>query len=321
MDAEKFAKALKGLKGPTLVTFHSLGDIDAVGGAFALKTLIPNSEVRASGGVGAGARRLLEKLHIPLPKQMSKSDFSRFGSIVLVDVGNPDLLGEFGGEFKGFAGTLAVVDHHYHSNNLKAGHSLIERDASSSCEIVHELLEAAGVEIGENEALLLLAGILADSAFFKSARKRTFHSFSRLLQKTSLDYPSILDLAMPRRDVSEKIARLRCVQSAKFERAGEFVVGHSLSSAFELSCASALVECGCDAAFVANPKEGRMSGAKRSALRGVNVGKLMETAGRAMGGSGGGHENVGGARGRKEAVQKALERIVKLAVRKLKMGT
>ncbi|MBI5228791.1 hypothetical protein HY991_01680, partial [Candidatus Micrarchaeota archaeon] len=82
--------------------------------------------------------------------------------------------------------------------------------------------------------------------------------------------------------------------------------------AFELYCASKLVELGCDFAFVGNKKEGKLSGVKNESVRIGSVGRLMEAAGKIMGGSGGGHENVGGAKGKKEKVEKALDACVKM---------
>ena len=318
MPTKQFLQRLRSLSGRTLITFHALGDVDAVASALALQSVVPNSDVKSVGGITASTRHLLERLSLPQPKQISfPEEVRHYNNIVLCDVSNPDLLGDYGGAIASFKGKKFSIDHHLHNKLLKLDAHLIEYTRSSSSEIVYDLLKHSGKKITERTALLLLSGILLDSAFFKSATKQTFEAFAHLLQHTRKSYYEVLELVQTKHDVSEKIARLKAVQSAKFERVGEFVVGSALASAFELSCASALVECGCDVAFAANLKKGRISGVKRETLSGISIGKIMEAAGRLMGGSGGGHENVGGARGNAGKTQKALEECVETTVKSL----
>ncbi len=298
MPVKQFLSRLRRLRGRTLITFHALGDIDAVASGLALQTVVPNSDVKAVGGITAGTRHLLDELHLKQPPQITSAEEVRhYDNIILCDVSNPDLLGDYGAEIAKFRGQKLSIDHHLHNKLLKLDAHLIEYTRSSSSEIVFELLRHSGKKISEKTALLLLAGILADSAFFKSATKDTFASFAHLLTHTRKSYYDVLSLVQHEKDVSEKIACLKAVQAAKIERVGNLVIGSTIASSFELACADALVECGCDVAFAANPKRGRISGVKRETLEGVNIGKVMEAAGKAMAGSGGGHENVGGARG------------------------
>ncbi len=319
MPASNFLKRLKSLKGTTLVTFHSLGDVDAVASALAVSQLIPRSQVASVDGVSASARHLLERLSLPLPRQLQAGELSRYDNLVLCDVSNADLLAGFSDAVMAFAGKRLLIDHHVHSKRIPAAAALIEPTKSSSCEVVCELFQAARKKPSEKTALLLLAGILHDSAFFKSAGKGTFTAFAHLLSLTRKSYPEVLALVEKRDDVSERIARLKALQRVQLYRQGEFLVGTSFASSFELACAASLVAAGCDIAFVANTGRGRMSGAKRETLAGLSIGRVMESAGRVMKGSGGGHENVGGAKGRPELTEKALAKCVEETLAKLKV--
>ena len=313
---KKFLARLKSLRGRTLVTFHSLGDVDAVASAIAVSQLIPKSEVAAVDGVSASARHVLERLSLPLPRQLQAGELAAYDNLLLCDVSNADLLAGFSAAVLAFPGKRLIIDHHVHSKRIAASAALIEPTKSSSCEVVYELYRAARKKPSEKTALLLLAGILHDSAYFKSAGKGTFEAFSVLLSLTSKTYPEVLSLVSKREDVSERIARLKAISRVALHRQGELLIGTSFASSFELACAAALVEAGCDIAFVANTGRGRISGVKRETLEGVSIGRVMEAAGRAMAGSGGGHENVGGAKGKPQLTERALEKCVEAALLK-----
>jgi nanoRNase/pAp phosphatase (c-di-AMP/oligoRNAs hydrolase) len=315
---KEFLGTLKALRGRTLVTFHSLGDVDAVASAIAVSQLLPRSEVAAVDGLSASARHLLTRLSLPLPRTLAAGELAGYDNIVFCDVSNADLLGGFRDAVLAFKGKRLLIDHHVHSKRIPSNAVLIESAKSSSCEVVYELFAAARKKPSEKTALLLAAGILHDSAFFKSAGKGTFTAFGHLLSLTRLSYSQVLALVAKHEDASERIARLKALQRVQVERQGDLVVGSCFSSAFELACATALVGAGCDVAFVANAGRGRISGVKRETLTGLSVGRVMEAAGRAMKGSGGGHENVGGAKGKPELTEKALLKCVEETLAKLK---
>ncbi len=301
--------ALAGLRGRTLFTFHSLGDADAVNSSIVLRDLVEGlsksvCEARALDEIGGHAKKILKQLGIELRPVESLSGYS---NIVLTDVSTTVLLGKRGREFQSFHGKKIVVDHHkYNTALLKADLSYIDGERSSSCEIVYQLMRLTGKKPAPLQATLLLAGILADTALFKSANPVTFEATNHLLKHSGKTYQEILRLVFPGPDLSERMASLKAAQRATVQKINGLLVGVSESSAFELQCASALVELGCDYAFVANRREGRISGVKKESLKGMGVGLVMERAGRAMAGAGGGHENVGGANGKKELVDAGL---------------
>ncbi len=305
---------LLSLKGRTLITFHSLGDADSVASAYALANALKQKnkrvscEVRCIDVATASARRVLAGLSFPTPKAIKQLD--SFKNIVLVDVSTPTLLSEWSAKIEAFHGTVIAIDNHYHTRHLKNAFVYVNLEKPSTSEIVFEITRKLGVKPNAKTAALLLAGITVDTALFKSAENATLADAGELARTRGVDFKKILSLATPRPDLSERVAVLKAVAGARIEKIGEgeraALVALARAHSFELQCASALVALGCDYAFVANDREGRVSGVKAQDARG-NVGKIMEAAGVAFGGSGGGHEFVGGARGDPARASAALE--------------
>lgn len=301
--SERFLK----LKGRTLITFHSIGDLDAVASAIVLSSAIPGSEVRMIDGLNAQSKIFLSRLGL----KILPIEHLNYDSIILVDVSNVDLLGDFREAFLSFEKPIFAIDHHYHTK-LVHGLVYVNKDRADCCEIIAELLKKMGKRIEREEAILLSAGILSDTALFKSANNASFRSFSWLLGRSKLKYSDLLQLISVPQNRSERIARLRALQRATFYEIGGFIAATSESGSFELSCASALIEAGCDFAFVANPHEGRISGLKSESIPFGNIGLIMEQVGKMLSGSGGGHSIVGGARGQPYKTGPALRECIRL---------
>jgi len=91
------------------------------------------------------------------------------------------------------------------------------------------------------------------------------------------------------------------------------VAATSTSDAFHLQCAVGLVALGADYAFVADAKKGIVLAARSDSAR-KSVGKLMQLVAKKIGGSGGGHEKVGGCRGKISDVDAILGHCSSLAL-------
>ncbi|MFH0973871.1 MAG: DHH family phosphoesterase [Candidatus Micrarchaeota archaeon] len=320
----RLARSLASLKGKgrTLVTFHSLGDVDAAASALALQTVLKargvDAHVRCVDSLNSQARRVLSFYGCAAPQTLVGIDAS---AIVLVDVSNADLLAEWGPAISGFNGPLFVIDHHYHNKHVKTaqGCALVEPHATSTAEIIMQIARALNCPLPPKTASLLLCAVLADTAFFKSADNATLAAAFALVA-LGADFGECAALCRAKRDASEALAIIKCVGGARIEKLGAkgaVLAAFGKAHSHELACAAALVDLGCDYAFVANEREGRISAAKSDCATG-SVGKIMEAAGRGFGasGSGGGHEKVGGAKGESSRVNAALEECLAL-VRKL----
>ena len=302
----RLARELLSLKGRTAVYPHSIADVDALAGALVVRDVLKKRGIRASvhlvDTANRQARSVMEALRIPLPSVLPATDVD---NIILVDVSNPDLLAGLQLEGK----RVVAIDHHFHSHHV-GGYVHVERGAASTCEAIFLLAKEMNVQLNPKQSALLLAGILSDTAFFAGANAATFPIVAELL-KTAV-YAKTAAFVREEPDLSQKIAVLKAMQRAEFEKAGNGIVAWSNAGSFELGAALALTDAGADFAFVANPKEGRISGAKRASAKG-NIGKIMEKAGRSFAGSGGGHEAVGGCRGKPEKTAAALAECLMLS--------
>ncbi|MFQ5405793.1 MAG: bifunctional oligoribonuclease/PAP phosphatase NrnA [Candidatus Micrarchaeia archaeon] len=304
--------ALNALKGKTLVTFQEVGDLDAVASALVLAEVVPNSSVRSTGQVNSQAKRVLKHFGLSVPPIESLD----FDNIAIVDAGNSGVLGKWARPIEEFKGKLVVVDHHFHSHALNAFYYYADKGKSSTCEIIFDLLKLGKKKVGKRQALLLAGGIISDTAFFKSANDASFVALGELLDiigKGNKDYEKVVSLVKSVPDISERLSRINAIKNAKIQQNGKILVATAYSTGFELSCASALVEAGFSAAFVGNKKHARVFGVRSDDSK-SNIGKIMQKAGKILGGSGGGHEKVGGANGSAKNVEKAVEECAKLVL-------
>jgi nanoRNase/pAp phosphatase (c-di-AMP/oligoRNAs hydrolase) len=183
---------------------------------------------------------------------------------------------------------------------MKADFSLELPSVSSTSEIALGILDAAGKKVDKKTAMLLAAGVASDSGHWKSANDDSFEAMARLLRlagRNRQDYQKILSLI--ERPANPEMAKKKIACAAKtkvFEKEG-VVVATSTSDSFHLQCAVGLVALGADYAFVADEKQGIILAARSDSAK-KSIGKLMQVVAKKISGSGGGHEKVGGARGK-----------------------
>ncbi|VVB65894.1 manganese-dependent inorganic pyrophosphatase [Candidatus Gugararchaeum adminiculabundum] len=311
LEAKKFLRDSRSRR--ILITFHSLGDADAVGAAFALKSVLPNSIILKQDHITREARNMIEHLGLKLDSILPAP---RYDGIIVIDTASRTLLPAIGSQQ-----ISLVIDHHSkHLDAVKPKIKLIDDTASSSCEIVYELIKPVKKP---EVAVCLLAGIIADSFFFRSANQRTFQAVSELLpvaEKAKLDYHGILSLIDLRPDFSQRIALLKAAQRVQFEKVGQYLIAFSSIGSNEAAAANSLVDLGADVAFVSCVgKDLRISGRMRQGMEHMlNLAEIMHQASRKFGGSGGGHPPAAGLTTNNVSKEKeALEFCVKSAMQKL----
>jgi len=290
-----------------IITFHSLGDVDAVGASIALSRFIGKKAlIAAPDKPTAAARRLLDYtgteyiLFADLKRQ--PSDY-----IIVLDSSSPQMLSHLAGIQPDL-----MIDHHMRLGGEVAAKKVMnDSSASSTCEILYFLLSPKD----RLSCISLLLGIIADSASFKCATPATFKAASELLAHSSLSYSQLLALSQAPESFSERLEAVRSCSSVSAERAGEHIIALAMAKSHEAHFADILVSLGADAAFVGCEAEnGRISARMREALKGrVKLEKIMFEVGKVMGGSGGGHEMAAGATGEKGSVREALSVCKKLA--------
>jgi len=312
---KKYARAaalLSKLKGRTLITFQEVADPDAVASAIALSLIVRNCEVRATGQVNSQSRAVLKSLGLAVPPLESLDGYS---NIVITDACTLDSFGKWAEQVGGFKGTVAFFDHHIHSDRMKADFSIELPKVSSTSEIALGILDAAKKKVDRKTAMLLAAGVASDSGHWKSANDGSFEAMARLLKlagRSQQDYQRILSLIERPANPEMSKKKIACAAKAKVIEKGGVVVACSVSDAFHLQCAVGLVGLGADYAFVADSRKGIILAARSDSAR-KSVGKLMMLVARKVGGSGGGHEKVGGARGKIADVDSVLDYCVRVA--------
>jgi nanoRNase/pAp phosphatase (c-di-AMP/oligoRNAs hydrolase) len=290
-----------------VLTFHSQGDVDAVGGAIALSRFLgKKAVVAAPDKPTAAARRLLDytgtQCLLFSDLKLQPSD-----CIIVLDSSSPQMLPHLAGIKPDL-----MVDHHARFGAEVAAKKVInDPAASSTCEILYFLLRPKD----RLSCIALLLGIIADSAYFKCAAPATFKAASELLSRSSLSYSQLLSLSHAPESFSERLEAIRSCPSVSAERAGERIIALAMAKSHEAHFADILVSLGADAAFVGCEAEGaRISARMRDSMKGrMRLDLIMSEAGKAMNGSGGGHEMAAGATGAKGSAREALSVCKKLA--------
>jgi len=290
-----------------IITFHSLGDVDAVGGAIALcRFLGKKSIIAAPDKPTSAARRLLEYTGTPYSifseTKRAPSDF-----IIVLDSSSPQMLPHLAGIQPDL-----MVDHHARYGGEVAAKKVInDPSASSTCEMLFFLLAPKD----RISCISLMLGIIADSANFKCATSSTFKAASGLMSRSSLSYSQLMALSHAPESFSERLEAIRSCTSVSAERAGEHIIALGMAKSHEAHFADMLVSLGADVAFVGCEAEsGRISARMRDSMKGaVRLERIMLDVGKVMGGSGGGHETAAGATGEKGSVRESLAVCKKLA--------
>ncbi len=310
---------------------HAGADVDAISAAAVLSLFLSKRNSVKLGvpeHISLAAKILAQKMKIrySLGPSLQGAD-----TLILVDFNSWDMLGNMGKAVKSFPGKKYLLDHHTKSRDkIVAGkNAWIEEDAVASCSLVYMWLLKSNAGISKKMAMLLAAGITADSAHFLIADANTFTVMSALLQKSGKRFSEIVALLRVERGFSEKIAVLKAAKRSRIFRLGEFIAVTADIGAFEADAATALVKLGADIAFAGNSEgnELKISGrASQSVLKetGIDLARdIFQPLGKFFEGSGGGHSGAAAFNGKGSSVEAALLKCVELskkAIAKRKPG-
>lgn len=314
-------------KEQVVIMGHKIGDVDSVGAAI---------------GVYRAARSLNKKAHIVINdittsvrpiishfQDNSDYDSDMFVSseaargivnmntaMIVVDVNTAGRTE--GPELLNLTKTIVVIDHHRQSGNSIENPvlSYIEPYASSSCEMVAEILQyiTDSVKLRPEEANALYAGMMIDTNNFMSKTGvRTFEA-AAFLKKSGADITSVrLSL---RDDMKTYKARAEAVKNAVVDGTHAYAVcpseGLESPTIVGAQVANELLNItGIDASFVFTVVKGTIYVSARS-YENMNVQLVMERLG------GGGHSTIAGAQITDMTVDEAIAK-VKSVVKSMKM--
>lgn len=312
----------------TIVTFHSLGDLDAVGSAIALQRALGKKCIIAPPDrPSSSARKLLDYTEAPtVPFDALK--ITDKDIIVALDSASPHLMAHLAGIKPDL-----LIDHHTRfGGEISGKHEIVDPAASSTCEMLYFLLKPTD----RLSCIALLIGLISDTSAFKYATPRTFEAASALLEHSGISYSQILLIAVSPESFSERLEAIRSCKSVAAERIGEHVIATAMAKSHEAHFAEILVHLGADVSFVgcegedshraghdgahlsADKSGGRISARMRDSMSGkIHLDKIMFEVGKVLGGRGSGHELAAGASGAKENLRPALGICVKLAEQQL----
>ena len=302
LDFDGLKSMLSGSKANgAMLTFHSIGDTDAIASAYALMSYLPKSSIATPDRITANARSMLGKLGFE--NAISSKFMGDAKLIIMLDVNNFEDCGPFGPMLKSFSGNILIIDHHLlkwiESDNV---HVFNSEGYSSTSSIVLSILEALGFSIDRSTAILLALGILSDSAEFKNSNPLTFEQIGRLMGMAHIDYPTLLEytqhVASPEDRATLLLSMFKAGVLVKYGLV--FVEGFAEHNANIV--ADNAIRIGADVALFYSFSNGEIAFSAR--LRppldkkfGIHLGYIMKKLAPIIGRTGGGHPCAAGAYG------------------------
>ncbi len=303
--AQAMADSLKKLiiqASQVIIMGHDMADYDSFGAAVGIAKAVQDLEKRAWVVIDEH-NPAIDKLLELLPPSSVRDALVRTAEVqhvlhphtllIIVDTHKPSLLAE--PKLLGKIRDVVVIDHHCRGEEFipEALMVYVETTASSTCELVTELLQYLGgqVEIGKFEATALLAGITVDTKnFIYQTGVRTFKA-AAYLHSVGAD-PAIVQKIL-RDDIVTVRKKAEVIRNARILY-GQVALGISTERSpdaqlLAAKTADALLNIAeVNAAFVLWPYQGGIAVSGRSTGE-INVQAIMERLG------GGGHLTIAAA--------------------------
>lgn len=286
-----------------LLTFHSIGDTDCISSAFALQKLFKDATIVSPDFVTGNSKRIIEKFGFS--QESIKGKFDQNADIViLLDVNNFEDCGKFMAELEAFKGSILVIDHHT-PNKIDKENVIMFNDESynSTASVIYDLLKRVNADIDKNLANLIATGIISDSAELRNAFPNTFIQIGELLQKSGMDYQSLL---LEMQHVASPEVRKDFITdlfAAKITLGGGLLMLHGTAKFHANKIADDAIKIGADLSLfytINRGKEVSFSARLRPPLDKIykiNLGKMMKSLAPLINGQGGGHPCAAGAYG------------------------
>ncbi|MDF1557616.1 MAG: DHHA1 domain-containing protein [ANME-2 cluster archaeon] len=291
---------------------HRNADPDAVGSAYTLAQAF-GGVVGIVDGCNRVASTLIKTLDI---EAIEKPDPCDYDFTVVVDTST---LAQLNGiELTEYA----VIDHHSTCALKDGAKFYLQRNVSSTAEIVFDILKYMEAPVMRKSAMMLIAGLITDTGNFKYATHDSFRALAEIIETSGVEYGEVVDLlASTPQDISMRIALLKAAMRAQVYRIGDWLIVTSTISSFGGTAASTLTHVGADVSFVGADKDGitRISSrARRNAIEaGVNLGQILEDVSQQFNGTGGGHDGAAGLDVEGGDVQEILKSCVDATTKKL----
>ncbi|MCX6772611.1 MAG: DHH family phosphoesterase, partial [Candidatus Micrarchaeota archaeon] len=151
-----------------LITFHSLGDLDAVGSAIAMQRFLGKKAIIAPPDKPSSTARKLIEYTGTKTTLFSEAAYTSKDFLIALDSSSPHLLAHLAG-----INPDIIIDHHTRfGGEISAKQDIVDPVASSTCEMLYFMLKPTD----RITSLALLLGLISDSGNFKYATPRTFEA-------------------------------------------------------------------------------------------------------------------------------------------------
>lgn len=218
MDTKKLKKVLKKeifLANQIFILGHNDLDLDAIGAIIGINLIVKKSKKIAytivddqylEPGVEKVLNRIKQDLKV-IDAETLNEKITKNSLLIIVDTNKEKLIccPELLNSFK----NIIVIDHHRpNENTIKTNNSFIIESASSTCEILTELIRSFKIKLTPVEATALFAGIVLDTNNFtlKANRKTFYYAYYLLSKGASVgEVQYLLKQDMPRFIKNQKI--------------------------------------------------------------------------------------------------------------------
>ena len=282
------------------------GDMDTVGSAIALSSC--NSNMMACGlHLGRVAKKVCEELSAPFRKiGVNHSNWPpSLSGIIIVDAASPSQTGIDLPE----GVPKCIIDHHDTDDwNLSSDDIMIKAKVSATTEIITQYLsQYSPHSLTTPVRKLLIAGLITDTGRYRHAGKSAFSATVTLLEDEQIDFPSLVEfIESQETSPSERGSLLRGLERSKSIESGSWNIVYTNSGTLEGRLATLLIGTGAEISLVSRTREGvtRLTAraSRKTTLRGIQLGEIMETISQKIGGDGGGHSGAAGWSGKADRI-------------------
>ena len=308
-NTEKLNKLIGSCESVYIMGHRNL-DLDAIASctamyeyvkAFNKKPMIVINDIRHEKGV----KKVLEKIKISYKiVKSSKIKIDNKSLLIIVDTNKEYLLQDR--ELFNKVQHIAVIDHHDPSDaSITKGLVIIDRDTSSTCEMITDLLDKENIKVDSYTATLLLSGIVLDTSnYVIKTTENTFRT-SYILTTWGADPRYVQSLL--KQDIKSYVARQKVITNVKQIKniAISFAKSDVIYRREDLAkIADTLLQFDkIEASFVVGKLENESIGISARSLGNINVGKILEEF------NGGGDENEAGAAVENSTIKEVEERL------------
>jgi nanoRNase/pAp phosphatase (c-di-AMP/oligoRNAs hydrolase) len=280
--------------------------MDTVGSAIALAS--SHTNMMACGlHLGRVAKKVCEELSAPFRKiGASHTNWPpSLSGIIIVDAASPSQVGIDLPENI----PKCIIDHHDTDDWEISEHDLlIKVDVSATTEIITQYLSQYSLEsLSTPVRKLLIAGLITDTGRYRHAGISAFSATVTLLEDEDIDYASLVEFIENQETTpSERGSLLRGLERSKSVDSGNWNIVYTNSGTLEGRLATLLIGTGAEISLVSRSREGvsRLTAraSRKTTLKGIHLGEIMESISQQIGGDGGGHSGAAGWSGKTDRI-------------------